>query len=185
MKNFLTELWAVIQNIGIILRSLCGESTTQSPQNPATPTTPNPPADYSPDELALLDLHNELRRKSGLAALKLDSKLTAAARKHAAWMAANNRLTHYQPTSTVKDRINSEGYQGSNLAENIASGYSTLDGAVNAWFQSLGHRKNILGNYSDVGFGIADGKKKYYCACFGKPGEKLITIFYSGGVEKK
>jgi uncharacterized protein YkwD len=111
-----------------------------------------------------LQVHNA-RRKS---VLKVDSRLEAAAQRHANWMARNRNLSHTEGGSNVHDRVGSSGFK--TIGENIAYGYRSTDDTMNAWMRSCGHRRNIENeSFSHVGFGIAystDGTP-YYCVVFG------------------
>jgi uncharacterized protein YkwD len=71
---------------------------------------------------------NAERARYGLPALEVDHSLMDSARNHAQYMTISRRLVHTN--------------QG--VAENIATGQSSSDEAVNCWMNSPGHRANIL-----------------------------------------
>ena len=57
---------------------------------------------------------------------------------------------------TLVDRALQAGYTGwLALGENIAAGQTTPEAVMAAWMASPGHRDNILGNYNDIGVGLA------------------------------
>ena len=55
------------------------------------------------------------------------------------------------------DRMEEEGINYKNAGENIAAGQSSAIYAHHAWMNSLGHRKNILGDYKYIGVGVIFG----------------------------
>jgi uncharacterized protein YkwD len=113
----------------------------------------------------VLDL-NLTRNLLGLAALKIDLGLTAAARDHSKDMATLGFFAHESPVpgkTGPDDRAKLFGTTAS--AENIAMG--TLDGAVanQMWWHSPGHHKNMLGDHTRVGLGKHD---RYWTELFGR-----------------
>ncbi len=129
------------------------------------PTVTPPP----PPQGDLLALHNAYRAASGLPPLVSNATLTAAAQRHAEWMANNKQLSHYEGIWPFYSRFT--GYVYSNAGENIACGQASEAEAMQSWEQSPGHRANILGDFHDVGFGVAADATgvKYWCVDFGKP----------------
>ena len=119
----------------------------------ATPTTP--PAGISQDEQTLLNLINQERSKAGIAPLAFDMELQKVARLKAKDMVDNNYFSHQSPTyGSPFDMMKQFGVSFKTAGENIA-GNQTLEGAVKAWMNSEGHRKNILnGNFNFTGLGI-------------------------------
>ena len=94
----------------------------------------------------LLSLHNAQRSRP----LVLCPKLTALAQAHAERMATG-----------------AFGHSG-HAPENIGMGHTSAEEIFRGWWNSPGHRSNILGSSSSVGFGCAaDGAGRlYWCACF-------------------
>lgn len=129
-----------------------------------TPPAPLPPGPPTPGGDALA-LHNAERTSRGLAALTTDARLTAAAQRHADWMARTGRMTHGgegQPW----DRVSEAGYRWSYVGENIAE-CEDLATAMRLWMNSSGHRANILSaNFTQMGFGNAG---RFWCADFARP----------------
>jgi len=110
-------------------------------------------ADISID--ALLNAHNNVRSDRHKSALRINAKLSAAAQKHAEWMASTGRFSHTgQGRSRPSNRVDNEGYKWSRVGENIAMGQGSIGSVMEDWMDSSGHRANILGNYTEVGFGI-------------------------------
>lgn len=134
------------------------------PPHPVPPPPPVPTPTPGGDADRLLYLHNQARNGS---ALRIESRLTAAAQKHSEWMRANNRMSHDQNGRPFTDRIKAEGYPHGYAGENIANGYRTADSVFQGWMNSPGHRQNILNtNFREVGFGRAGN---YWTAVFATP----------------
>lgn len=151
-----------------------------------TPPTPKPPVPTN-DAEALLVSHNKERNASGVWPLSLNAKLTAAAQKHAVWMASHNRLDHSQNGVAFSVRITAEGYRFWTAGENIAMGQNSVQSVTQSWMNSPGHRANILnGSYKDVGFGVAESNgRKYWCADFASQSQNAMHelepgVFLSG-----
>ena len=127
---------------------------------------------------AILCLHNEIRARHGLKALRQNKRLRRAAAAHSRDMVRHDYFEHTTPQGvTMLDRILRSRYvradQGWVLGENLAWGtgaYGTPRGAVVAWMESPGHRENILrGAYRDVGIGVV----------LGVPGSKAVGTTYT------
>lgn len=118
-------------------------------------------APSSPEQV--LTLVNAERRKAGCAPVRLDPRLTAAAQKHSADMAANNYFSHTgRGGSSFVARIRAEGYPTAR-SENIAAGNPTAEATMRQWMGSAGHRRNILDcTAKDMGVGVATNAKATY-----------------------
>jgi hypothetical protein len=107
----------------------------------------------------LLRDSNDYRSRSNLPALHTNDALTRAAQAKADNMVSENYWSHVAPDGTTPwYYFQKVGYSYSVAGENLAYGFSTSDQVVTAWMNSQEHRDNILGNYQDVGFGIANGQ---------------------------
>jgi uncharacterized protein YkwD len=106
-------------------------------------STPAPVlADTAQSVLAAI---NTARSKAGCAPLRLNSRLTAAARTHAKSMAEQNFFGHAgKDGSRFSSRIKRQGYSFRAAAENIAAGQRSAGQVVQNWLKSSGHRRNIL-----------------------------------------
>lgn len=132
------------------------------PVPPEPEPVPVPPTPKYPDFVTkLLAGHNEYRAKNGLKPLVLSKKLCQVAQLHSDWMTTNG-LWH----TGFPKRLTKLYYNYSNCGENIAWNYKTPEDCTNAWIRSLGHRANILGKFTEVGFGYADA---YWCADYATP----------------
>jgi uncharacterized protein YkwD len=119
-----------------------------------------------PIRAAVLCLINEERSSRGMAKLRANAKLRAAAEKHSANMTANNFFDHVSPAGTTPlERVKAAGYlAGASswaVGENIAWGeqqLSTPGEIMKAWMDSTGHRANILNRrFRHIGIGVAVG----------------------------
>ena len=128
------------------------------------------PVSYATDVQSYI---NAERRRYGLVALGLDSRLNAAAQNHANDMAARNRMTHTgSDGSNGGTRITRAGYRWSSWGENVAYGYTTARSVVSAWLQSPPHRANMLnGGFRHMGLGVARAANgtMYWCLVLASP----------------
>ncbi len=120
----------------------------------------------------LLDEHNRVRDENGLEPLSLEPTLTRAARLHAQDMRAMGSMQHEgSDGSKVGDRVGRLAYPFRRVGENVAVGQRSAQVVVEAWMTSPPHRKNILGDYDQMGAGVArdDDGRPYWCVVFGTP----------------
>lgn len=105
---------------------------------------------------------NGYRAACGKSELKLDSVLTDVAMQRA--QEITEKFGHTRPDGTkLKNLVNTKKSGVKRLAENIAMGQSTPQEVMNAWAQSEGHNKNMLGeSYKNVGIGISRKDDQYY-----------------------
>jgi uncharacterized protein YkwD len=101
---------------------------------------------------------NRERAARGLAPLRLNERLCAAARDRIADMFTKRYFAHNSPDGIDPfSWIMRHGYRYLFAGENLATGYSGTS-VVDGWMHSPGHRRNILGaDYTEVGIAIADG----------------------------
>jgi uncharacterized protein YkwD len=115
---------------------------------------------------ATLCVLNAERERHGLRPLKLNKRLSRAARRHADDMARHNYFAHDSLGGrSFVDRIRQTGYlRDANrwwVGENLAwgtHGQSAPRAVTRMWMDSPGHRANILStSFSEVGIGLAYG----------------------------
>jgi uncharacterized protein YkwD len=115
---------------------------------------------------AMLCLINVERRKHGLRALRLEPRLSKAARDHSRDMVRRRYFSHTTPDGIgFAERIRGAGYMTSSrrwrVGENIAWGWRRRDGAariVREWMHSPPHREEILEpSFRDAGIGAVAG----------------------------
>lgn len=85
--------------------------------------------------------------------LFLNNSLQAAAKAHAADMAARNQLSHTgSDGSQVSDRVQRQGYNYRRVGENVAMNPFGAQSAMESWLQSPGHCDNIMNpDYTELG----------------------------------
>jgi hypothetical protein len=111
-------------------------------------------ATMDPEEMAGNTALNRLRWLLGLPVLRIDAKLAAAARDHSLDMETLGFFAHESPVAGKKspgDRAARFGTSGG--AENIANGQQSGQEAVQSWWYSPGHHRNMLGGHGRVGLG--------------------------------
>jgi hypothetical protein len=106
--------------------------------------------------LGTLEL-NRIRFLLGLGLVRIDPKLSDAARDHSTDMAKLGFFSHTSPVKG-KERFGQRAanFATSASAENIAAGQRTGAGAIRAWWYSPGHHKNMLGGHGRTGLGQHD-----------------------------
>jgi uncharacterized protein YkwD len=159
-----------------------GPAGTTAPTTPtATPTVTRPPRKTAtaPPLRTLSDFENEVLRLTnaarvdeGCSALRMDSKLRTAARRHSNDMARFGYMSHTgRDGSGPAQRIRAAGYQITGAwAENIARGYPTPAAVMDGWLNSAGHRANILNcSLRAIGVGAvrSTGGRVYWTQDFG------------------
>lgn len=114
----------------------------------------------------VLKLVNRERRKRGLPALTLTTKLNRAAYRRSKEL--TKKFTHTRPNGDECFTVFTQyRVRYSYCGENIAAGMTTPKAVVGGWMNSPGHRANILNrNYRHMGIGFAasNGKYHYYWA---------------------
>ena len=102
-------------------------------------------SDKAKVQFRMLDSINAVRGSAGLAALQLDSKLTAAAATHSRDMANQNRPWHFGSNgSSPLDRVARVGYPGKLVGENISETYETEAETLSAWMAQPDTRNVIM-----------------------------------------
>lgn len=156
------------------LVALAGASCTSPRAAPVAPT--RVPLGEAPDEAEvverLLSAHNAERARKRLSPLALNPELAEAARRHALDMANRRKMSHSGgDRSSPFDRMTRVGYRYGRAAENVAAGQADVESVMRDWMKSPGHRRNILGAYSEIGVAraIAADGTSYWCATFGTP----------------
>jgi Cysteine-rich secretory protein family len=126
----------------------------------------------------LLQKINAHRAANGLGALSMNGQLTAAAQGHANYLATHPYThPHRQNNGSLpQDRAYAAGYQG-RASENVVGGVSaSLDWAFQWWLDSSVHNRNMLGNWTEIGIGFADGDGygRWYVTVFGNAGRAPV-----------
>jgi uncharacterized protein YkwD len=166
------------------LRSLLGVLSTStallmsSPlpaQDPATPPASGS-AKADPVLLELVQAHNEERAREKLPPLKLEPRLEEAAKVHAKDMADHDSMSHDgSDGSKPRERVIRAGYHYLTTGENVARGYRDVKTVMQSWMDSPPHKKNVLGDFTEIGLAVAYDKEgqPHWCVEFGKPMPKF------------
>jgi len=115
----------------------------------------------------IFTLVNQYRQKKGLAPLKYSSVAAAEAQAHSNKMAKRSVMSHAGFDGRF-DRMRKKIPHMVAAAENVAYGANGAARAVDMWLHSAGHKKNIRGNYTHTGIGVARNKRGvlYYTQVF-------------------
>ena len=129
---------------------------------------------------------NSERGRHGLAPLRLNRRLSAAAAAHAGDMNARNYFSHDSlDGGSFVDRIRRAGYLSGarswTVGENLAwgsRGRAAPQMITQSWMNSPGHRANILNSaFREIGIGVAYGAP----AAVGGPAATYATEFGARG----
>jgi uncharacterized protein YkwD len=100
---------------------------------------------------------NEIRIHCGLSALAIDVKLCAASRDHSKDMREQGFFSHDSPIPGKETPWARAALAGTSAsAENILAGATSGADAIQGWWYSPGHHKNMLGGAARVGLGRFD-----------------------------
>ncbi|MFD3532426.1 sigma-70 family RNA polymerase sigma factor [Streptomyces sp. NPDC058664] len=137
-------------------------ATVAAPAPTTTPPAPRrtPRPTPTPDtEERVTGLVNLLRAAAGCAPLRIDPRLTEAARGYARDMAARGYYGHASPEGDFADtRITAAGYDWSAWAENLARGATDPASVVDDWTDGAMHEENMLDcRYRDTGVASVHG----------------------------
>lgn len=103
---------------------------------------------------------NQQRIENGLPALKLNDKLSEAARRKASDMFASNYWAHINPANGREPWyfFDSVGYDYRYAGENLARDFSTTVPMIKAWMNSPTHKDNIVSTrYQETGIAVVNG----------------------------
>lgn len=130
-----------------------------------------PAASFDPRaESELVQLTNQERARRGLQPLKVDKRLTEAARTHTELMVQHRALSHqFSGEPPLQDRVAAENFPSDRLAENVDLDVETAS-AHQALMHSPPHRRNILDpDYNTIGIGVIRyGENIYVTEDFGR-----------------
>jgi uncharacterized protein YkwD len=119
------------------------------------------------DILGYVNMH---RKSMGLRPLQLSYVECRVATKHSFNMASGKTPFGHQDLKKRMDLIASQVGYISETGENVAFGQMDAREVVDGWLKSPGHRKNIEGDFTLTGIGIAKDRKGmiYYTQIFTK-----------------
>lgn len=156
-------LYAAI--IVIIAISSCSSSKPPVKTSAATaPAAALVTANIAPGlEDQVFELVNNYRKSKGLPALQSNFVIASSARQHTMAMATKRVPFGHNGASARYKYITSKVSGVTYVAENVAFGSQSAQGALDGWLKSPGHRKNIEGKYRLTGIGVArDVKSRLY-----------------------
>lgn len=136
-KSTLSSLW---DNFSAPFRG-----SSKPVQTAAATAAVKPSAKPEFDQQEALRLVNAYRAQKGLKPLKLEPRLSEAARSLAVDMSRYDRLSHYGPDGAdLEHRLSAAGYSYSVAAENIGAGQRSVAEMVESWKKSPAHSRNML-----------------------------------------
>jgi uncharacterized protein YkwD len=144
MSSFRKPLIVSVTTFALLTGTVAVTGTVAAP---VTAEAASSQADVQAAVNEILADTNASRAAHGLPALKLNPSLNAVSQKWSQSMADNGYMAH---NPYYLEQIPS-GWRGA--AENVAYGFS-VSSVTDAWMNSEGHRRNILGSYTDIGIGV-------------------------------
>ena len=120
------------------------------------------------DPMRVVELTNRSRSEARLTPLRIEPRLTAAARAKLEDMLARDYFEHRTPDGRQPWWfIRQAGYRIHYAAENLAKGYFTETDLQRDWMRSRGHRANILGkHFTEIGVA---SRHNLVVVMFGRP----------------
>lgn len=98
-------------------------------------------------EIEILELINSHRIELGLNPLNNLNIIKSVAFTHTDYMVEINQVNHDNFFQRRNSLIQNAGAE--RVTENVAYGYSSAQGVVNAWLNSQAHKENLEGDYTD------------------------------------
>ncbi|HEY0298594.1 MAG TPA: CAP domain-containing protein [Arachidicoccus sp.] len=109
-------------------------------------------------EEQILYCTNKFRAKHDLAPVKMDSYINSEAAKHSRDMASGRAGFGHggfqQRTDNLRNKLGAVA-----AGENVAYGLLSAKEVVDIWINSAPHRKNLLGNFTMAGIGVAKNEQ--------------------------
>lgn len=126
---------------------------------------------YEPSELdglggqerLIFHATNAVRAINGLVPLKYSQEASESARLHCEDMAKREYFAHDTPEGkTCAERMSRQGIKYTVCGENLGAGYMGAFDLVDGWYNSHGHRINMLADdYKYIGVAMTAGNEKY------------------------
>lgn len=125
--------------------------------------------DIAKVEVAIVEMTNTFRRENRLGEVRVNPKLTEAARAYASYLARTGSFSHSADGRSPAERTRITGYQDCLVAENLSlnldsRGFQTRQlafDAIEGWKRSPGHRRNLLAEHvTEIGVGVARASDK-------------------------
>ncbi|RAJ06893.1 Cysteine-rich secretory protein family protein [Chitinophaga skermanii] len=139
--------------------SACSSSKPVAKTSKSTTTSaPKKKISRGEFEEEILAYTNKFRQSKGKPPLKLVDVISDEARDHSKDMANGRTGFGHEGFESRIDHVTKKMGRVAGAAENVAYGNLDAQGVVNGWINSPGHRKNMLGDYTMIGIGVAEGK---------------------------
>jgi Cysteine-rich secretory protein family len=115
-------------------------------------------------ETQIVEMTNAFRAENALGLVRSNSKLAAAARSYASYLARTEKFSHTADGREAGARVSAAGYQWCRVGENLAlhadsRGFRARDLAaksVEGWINSAPHRENLMAPHvTEIGVGVA------------------------------
>lgn len=125
--------------------------------------------DWSDFEKSILNLINKYRESLGKNPVTAEKAGWEQAKLRVEFQkinyAENGQISHDQ-YGVAYNNLKNLGF--SNIAEILAYGYSSAESVVNAWINSDGHNKILIGNFTKVGISQDKNEqgRNFYCGLF-------------------
>lgn len=125
--------------------------------NRAERVNPSAVPELTPEQRAayvIVELVNAERSRLGLPIFHWHDQVAAAAQAHSADMAANRRMQHAgSDGSNAGHRLHKAGFDYFTWGENIGAGFTTGEPLFDAWMNSPGHHRQMVGDFAFIGVG--------------------------------
>jgi len=154
-------LYLVVITLCIYTLSACHRKTVPAASNTSKNNTYNKTNTSSEIDIStmandILFYVNKHRKAIGKSELQMLTAASTEATRHSANMAAKRvSFGHTDFEKRVSAISRALGGTVSGAAENVADGKLTAQQVVDGWLHSPGHKKNIEGNYTLTGIGLA------------------------------
>ncbi len=110
---------------------------------------------YSKIELEILDLVNKHRNSIGLQSLNKLDVISSVAQSHTSYMVETGNVDHYNFPKRQENLV--VNANAKTVGENVAYGFNSAEGVVEAWLKSESHRA-LIENNNYTHFGISTEK---------------------------
>lgn len=133
----------------------------QQKQNTSSVSYDATSVDFKSLQNDILKLVNQHRASLGLNALQMNDAATTEATKHSSDMAKGKVDFGHDGFDERMQHLNQKLGTLHATAENVAYGKINAQQVMDMWLNSPGHKKNIEGNFSMIGIGIAKSRSGY------------------------
>ncbi|MCF7559966.1 CAP domain-containing protein [Sabulilitoribacter multivorans] len=156
--------WPVLALFAVLTFSSCSTDSLDDQANAIELNLVTP--EVKDIEVEILNLINDHRLSKGLNPLGDMTLVKSVAFTHTDYMVDKDEVSHanfYTRSNYLKANAGAK-----RVSENVAYGYSTAQGVVNAWIKSESHRENLEGDFTnfDVSAEKNENGRWYYTNIF-------------------